>query len=396
VRGEKTLYLHLFPYSFLTGPFIEALNTTIRQITEQGTVVNALNMDAPAAIQEYLDVRTVTPTFRARTKQDKPQPYGLYLPRYSETTGNLLIFPLNPAGNNDTERFLFALWNALVLQRHFGVKVLMSATAVPPLDKGDFSDLFVDNIPLGVSGLLPRNNYAQFQPDTNEEGTLPALWERVGHLFTLRRLTFTSEDHTPRLVRALGTHPLAIFYETDRLLEEKTRRETGGLITWLAQEAFAPVQSLAIQQGGDFMKKLSAELQRLAEIAWQNGLRGDSLERSSLLFPFDEVLQKMAQSGGAADHETLKAAAAQDIVLHLERLAERKGYALSHKKREACAAYAGGWFEDVLQSVYGGNVRRLLADEKLLRSAFLFYVRKQIPRKAQEAEAETTETTEAQ
>ena len=58
------------------------------------------------------------PTFRSRTNKGRPQPYGLYLPRYAETVGNLLIFPINPGGDNDTERFLFALWNALILQRH--------------------------------------------------------------------------------------------------------------------------------------------------------------------------------------------------------------------------------------------------------------------------------------
>ena len=48
------------------------------------------------------------------------------------------------------------------------------------------------------------------------------------------------------------------------------------------------------------------------------------------------------------------------------------------------------FFSGVLDGVYSGNVRKLLADEKLLRSAFLFYVREQIPRKEvpEEVEAE--------
>ena len=106
-------------------------------------------MNVTQAMDAYLADRSVTPTFRSRTEKDKPQPYGIYLPRYAETTGNLLIFPLNPAGNNDTDRFLFALWNALLLQRHFGVKVLLSDMAVAPLGKEEMPDLYVDNIPLG-------------------------------------------------------------------------------------------------------------------------------------------------------------------------------------------------------------------------------------------------------
>ena len=261
----------------------------------------------------------------------------------------------------------------------------MSVSAIPPLSKDDFGDLYIDNIPLAARGLLPHNDYIQFQGSTNQEGTLPALWERVRCLFTLRRITFTSEDHTPRLVRSLEAHPLMIFFDVDRLIEAKTRQETGGLKIWLAQEAFSALQILSLSQGGMFMTQLNEVLERLAALAWQGRLRGDSLERSSLLFPYNEVMQKLAQSGGALDLAVLKAAAAEDIYAHLNRLAKRKQAFAGQKTREACIAFTEGWFVDVLQGVYGGNARRLMADEKLLRSAFLFYLRNQIPRKPKEA-----------
>jgi CRISPR-associated protein Csc3 len=381
VRGEKTIYLHLYPYSFLTGPFIEGLNATIRRIVTEDSAVQALNLNVHEAVQSYLADRVATPTFRSRTKADKPQPYGLYLPRYTETMGNLLIFPINPGGRNDTERFLFALWNALLLQRHFGVKVLMSNAPVPPLGKDEIPDLYVDNVPLACEGLLPHNDYAQFEDGTNKPGTLPELWEDVKHLFALRRLTFTSEDNTPRLVRALLGSPLTIFYETERLLEARVRRqETGGLATWLSQQAFPHVTELAWSKGGKFMTQLSTQLQRLAEIAWKDGLRGRSLERSALLYPVNEVFAKLNQSGGQADREALKAAAVQDIFDHLYRIADDR-YRPGKKKWEAVKQFVDIWFDDVLEGVYSGSLRKLLADEKLIRSAFLFYVREQIPRK---------------
>ena len=51
------------------------------------------------------------------------------------------------------------------------------------------------------------------------------------------------------------------------------------------------------------------------------------------------------------------------------------------KKQEATKQFVNIWFDDVLEGVYGNNMRKLLADEKLIRSAFLFYVREQIPQK---------------
>ncbi len=382
IRGEKTLYLHLYPYTFLTGPFIEGLKATIRRITAEDTAVRALNLDSPSAIQAYGAQESTGPTFRSRTQKNKPQPYGLYLPRYAETVGNLLVFPINPAGKNDTERWLFALWNALVLQRHFGVKVLLSHAAVPPLGKEDFADLYVENIPLACRGLLPHNDYAQFRNGSAERGTLPTLWDDVSHLFALRQLTLAvQQDHTPQLVRALAAKPLSIFYQTERLLEAKARGESGGLITWLSQQAFPHVQALALSKGGVLVAILSEKLQQLAKIAWQQGLRGRSLERNSLLFPLDEVLQKLGQGGRVADAETLRAAAAQDIFDHLYRIADER-YKPGKNKAEAAKSFVQSWFAGVVKGVYAGNVRKLLDDEKLIRSAFLFYVREQIPHQA--------------
>ena len=48
----------------------------------------------------------------------------------------------------------------------------------------------------------------------------------------------------------------------------------------------------------------------------------------------------------------------------------------------------GLFFNGLLDGVYGGNVRKLLADEKLLRSAFLFHIREMIPRRELPDEAE--------
>jgi len=385
VRGEKTMYLHLFPYSFLTAPFIQGLKSSVDRIVTEDSAIRALNMRHEEAMQAYLEGKVVPPTFRGRTAKNRPQPYGLYLPRYTETVGNLLIFPVNPAGDNDTERFLFALWNALILQRHFGVKVLLSASPVAPLGKEDFGDLYVDTVPLACRGLLHHNDYAQFKDGTRESGALPRLWDEVGHLFALQRLTRTAgrQDEMTSLVRALGEGPLELIYTTEKLLEARARAgegQSGGLVTWLSQQAFPHVESLALSKGGVWMAKLSEALERLAEIAWQNRLRGRSLEKSALLFPLDELFQKLGHAGGTADRDVLMAAATMDIFDHLSRIADDQ-FKPGRKKWEATKAFVDAFFVGVLDGVYDGNVRKLMADEKLLRSAFLFYVREQIPRR---------------
>lgn len=389
VGKEKLLYLHLFPYAFLSAPHIETLQETFQSISESGESLVALNMDAREAIRYWLENRSDAPNFfRIRTKEGKPQPYGVYIPRYSQTVGNLIVLPLNAAGQNDTERFLFALWNALVFQRHFGVKVILTTSSTPPLEKQDFGDLYIDNIPLAVQGLLPENDFRQFLPGQgNQPGNLPLLWEKVHHLFALAQAVSTpNDDPRPRLVRAMATHPLAMYHEMDRLLVKKYDSQQGALLTWNYQQALPHISAITQFQGGVFVKKLSQHLEELASIAWQGYLRGHSLERNSLLSPFNQVMEKMAllASHRSVDIDTLKAAAAEDIFDHLERLARQQGYAIGKQRMQTCVDFVNGWFDGVLQGVYEGNVRKLLADEKLLRSAFLFYLRAQIPSKREE------------
>jgi CRISPR-associated protein Csc3 len=131
------------------------------------------------------------------------------------------------------------------------------------------------------------------------------------------------------------------------------------------------------------MARLSEELQKLAEIAWSGGLRGRSLRKNALMTPLDEVFTKLNIRSEETDIELLRAAAIEDIFEHLKRIADKR-YPAGQKKWDAVTDFVNGFFDDIYQGVYKGNLRKLLADEKLLRSAYLFYVREQIPSKRSE------------
>jgi CRISPR-associated protein Csc3 len=388
VRNETLTYLHLFPYAFLTAPYIQGLRVGLEQLKRENLVERALFLRREQAIRSMSTDRPLQLDFTALTNNGKPQPYGLYMPRYSRTVGNRIIFPLNPAGRNDTERFLFALWYAMLLQKYFGCKVLLSGSPVAPLGKEDIHDLYVSDVPLAARGLLRRNDYAVYEGDTQTEGTLPRLWEQVEALFALYRLIRsmdTRRNELVAMVRSLGASPLQLFYTVEKLMEARASDREWRLIR-LSQRAFPHVDVLfhsVVSPGGDPMTELSAVLQELARIAWQGGLRGRSLKKNSLMAPLDEVFNKLNLHSEAADVALLRAAAIEDIFEHLERIADAQ-YRPGKKKWAATQAFVNGFFDDVYTKVYGGKLQKLLADEKLIRSAYLFYVREQIPRKASE------------
>jgi CRISPR-associated protein Csc3 len=136
------------------------------------------------------------------------------------------------------------------------------------------------------------------------------------------------------------------------------------------------------------MAKLSEALQKLAGIAWAGGLRGRSLKKNSLMAPLDEIFKKLGHHSEAADMETLRAATTEDIFEHLERIADQR-YRPGRRKWEATETFVATFFEEIFESVYAGKLRRLMADEKLLRSAYMFYIREQIPRKRVDTDDET-------
>ncbi|HDQ73917.1 MAG TPA: type I-D CRISPR-associated protein Cas10d/Csc3, partial [Chloroflexi bacterium] len=246
VRGEKIIYLHLLPYAFLTAPFIQGLRTGINRLTRENLVERALFLRTADAVRVLGGDKPLHLDFTGVTRDGRSQYYGLYLPRYSATVGNRLIFPLNPAGQNDTERFLFALWNGMLLQKHFGCKVLLTSSPVAPLDKEDFHDLYVANAPLACRGLVRENDYAAYRDGTDRPGTLPQLWEQVHHLFDLSRLVRSADtrrNEQVALVQAMGDAPMAVFYSAEKLMEARVSDREWPLIR-LSQRAFPHVSAL--------------------------------------------------------------------------------------------------------------------------------------------------------
>lgn len=387
VRGEKTVYLHLFPYSFQTEPFVRGIRQSVQNIVSKDWLTNGQEMqalrlsDVDAAIRTAAtDTKHMTLRFTRHTKEKKPQPYGLYMPRYSKTLGGVMTFPINAVGDNDTERFVFAVHYAVLLQRHFGCKVLASTAVTPPLERDDFGDVYFDLTPLSSRGLIRQNDYSYYQDkQTQQKGNLPTLWQQLGLLAELQRhLVTMNVKPTIELVQAMGVHPLQVFYVAERLAEK--RAGSSGSEGWIMQTIVENVMELAMSTGEREMQELDTHLQRLAEIAWKGGIRGKSLERHSLMTGMDEVLRKMNLLGTELNQPVLRAAAAQELFDHIKRVYQHEERTVGRTLSDACEEFVQVFFDDVFEGVYNGKQARLLNHEKTLRSAFHFYMRKQIPK----------------
>lgn len=125
------------------------------------------------------------------------------------------------------------------------------------------------------------------------------------------------------------------------------------------------------------------ELRALATYAAQNNIRGTSFKRNSLLKPLDIIMEELDRCPAPDDSnelELIQAGTKELIFDHLERIA-KTDYKPGRTKRDKVNHYVDLFFNDVLKKAHHGKVNRLLSRERLIRSAYLFYVRDALPQK---------------
>src|SRR6266852_9016802 len=119
------------------------------------------------------------------------------------------------------------------------------------------------------------------------------------------------------------------------------------------------------------------ELKELATYAAQNNIRVSTFKRNSLLKPLDIILQELDRCpapDNTNELELVRAGTKELIFDHLERIAKTE-YKPGRTKRDKVNHYVDLFFDDVLFKAHHGKVTKLLNRERLIRSAYLFYVR---------------------
>ena len=124
-------------------------------------------------------------------------------------------------------------------------------------------------------------------------------------------------------------------------------------------------------------EQVELPLRQLARYAAQHAIKGTSFKRNSLLKPLDIILEQLDKCVNPDDHQELaeiQAAVKILIFEHIARIA-KEGYKPGNTKRSKIDHYVDLFFRHVFLEEHRGNVNRLLAREKLLRAAYLFWVR---------------------
>jgi len=119
------------------------------------------------------------------------------------------------------------------------------------------------------------------------------------------------------------------------------------------------------------------QLKDLAKFAADNTIRGTTFKRNALLKPFDIILEELERCPDPTNDEELELvkAGTQGLIFdHLERIA-KSDFKPGRTKQGKVYQYVDMFFDGVLAQAHHRKVNKLLGREKLLRSAYLVYLR---------------------
>jgi CRISPR-associated protein Csc3 len=230
-----TFYLHFFPYSFFTPPFLHAWWLSIKNIRDTQNY-RALFLNTSDYLLQWHDHPKYFDNwqrdygqFQEKVRYTSRGLEGLGIPAYSETISNTPVLPLIVSGNNYGLKFLLALEKTVVLARWFDCRILLSRLPTPLLNLAneklgdDPIALLIENVPSSMSWLLPQNIFTRKD--------LKWLCTKLGTLHAIARELATDGDQlllVYDLVSAAAHDPLTLYHEVDLLIEQKATQRKGG------------------------------------------------------------------------------------------------------------------------------------------------------------------------
>ena len=350
---DNHFYLHLFAdggeYSSHAEPgvFLESLKKGIMNL--QGTDCRSFFIQPGATIKDCLKGKI--PKILGEPKKKN----GMLIPKFSESMCGQVSIGINSPGDNNSTRFVFALFHLLVITTRFNLRGIMSKSSIPPLKADEFNTLYVDHIPLCFKALLPENNL-------DAEKTRQ-LWTKFKSLYGLRNTYNAMEDdEISNIANTLFDKTgLDLFYYIHKSFSKS--KQTKEYKPW--KQAWPYLQQF-IQED-----KLMP-IKKLAEIALQHHFHGQSWKETSQAKPLDLAFDALSKYGQPETEEDLKMVMLHDVSRGLERLSMYEN--LGKEKYAAVKEFIGIFFEQIFQDRYKADKNKMIKDQKRIRAAFLGYL----------------------
>ena len=417
-NAPNTLYLHIFPYSFFTEDNILSIKRTLEKVRKEYEISNGIyinhqeifeNISNPIyrydnkiffkitkdKIKDLYDfpeeiIKQIEHVFKkdkSYNKHDfenllseinlsdeqknilrnitKTSEEGIFIPKYSDVLGNLITLPITFLDDQEFPRFWRALCDAVVFNYYFAVKVMISSTSTPILAGHEFDSIYIDRIPVTAKGFITNNNIDDIK----------ALINKISVVYNLNKILKTEKDIIYDLIVSTGNSPLNIFHQIKILIDKKSSHFKPKSPEWYQIDLNHRASNYILEflEGGN--ESFMSAIKQMAQTAWAGGLKGESLAKHSLTKPIELIFKILNKMGEHLTLEDYRAVINQEIFSFLERTKD----AVGAKTAENVKKVVDILFDELLAQTYKGNINRLLSDEKIIKSAYLFYIRECIP-----------------
>lgn len=241
--GYSTFYLHLYPQTYFTQPFLRAWVAELRHLRERET--RAFLIDLNHVFRTWHAAEGIGKIPIKATKLN-----GIAVP-FDDAISNIPVLPVNAPGQNYGEQFLLALEKAVVLRHLFGCKVVLSRLSISPIDAHLVEGIFVDGLPRNLLWLVAGTaGTRQYQHEANLTlEQVVVLEQRLQALHRLRDELFIpgdDQDLVYDLAVAASDDPWRLYYELDRTIEAKVAAEGRGKTRAIAPDARATALSRTV------------------------------------------------------------------------------------------------------------------------------------------------------
>lgn len=306
--------------------------------------------------------------------------YGQIPPGKRVLHGNGMTIPIAPPPDaSDSLAYLDAALQAAEVIHETRLRGVLSpflAVSPPADDRAGPAGPAADRWPLRLEG--PPFLLTGLLGLAADFGALRARLRDVAYL-NLRLRPRPDKDVRMDLVRAAGRPLPVVLHAIDRLIEKCADSDWAAIR--LAGEALPRCRLLQAESKMNDRPEISELLEKMAAIAVEERrLLGDGFSRHDLLLALNHALKMLRRARGLSDARLLLAAAEDRIYTAKETVQKREGFQVGARHRAAAREFIA-LLTLLLEKGYENDPARLRADERLLRSAYITFVRAELDRR---------------
>jgi CRISPR-associated protein Csc3 len=133
---------------------------------------------------------------------------------------------------------------------------------------------------------------------------------------------------------------------------------------------------------------VSEILQEMAKLAYEATLyKRKNYSRNSLLMPVNKIFDELRRQPQIPDIETFRAKINTEIFEYLTRITTDRKYKPGKNKRLQIENFVSLFFDKIFYKIYRGKLPSLMKDQKVIKGAYLFYLRNQFSQKQEQEES---------